>query len=90
VALDVVSFLPVAFHTFGPPGKTVVELCIIGFLMGTCIAFFVVVGDLGPAIVAKTLDIKNTSSLREIILIGMFLLQYYPYFDYINTILEVD
>lgn len=65
-------FVLVAFHTFGPPGKTVVELCIIGFLMGTCIAFFVVVGDLGPGIVAKTLNMNNTSSLREMVLIGMF------------------
>jgi sodium-coupled neutral amino acid transporter 10 len=69
-------FVLIAFHTFGPPGKTAVELCIIGFLMGTCIAFFVVVGDLGPAIVAKTLNINNTSSLREIVLIGMLVLQY--------------
>jgi len=67
-----IFFAVVAFHTFGPPGKTVVELCIIGFLMGTCIAFFVVVGDLGPGIVAKTLNINNTSSLREMVLIGMF------------------
>jgi len=72
--------LLIAFHTFGPPGKTVVELCIIGFLMGTCIAFFVVVGDLGPGIVAKTLNINNTSSLREMVLIGMLLLQYSSYF----------
>jgi sodium-coupled neutral amino acid transporter 10 len=65
-----------AFHTFGPPGKTVVELCIIGFLMGTCIAFFVVVGDLGPAIIAKSLNVSNTANLRQIVLIGMLLLQY--------------
>lgn len=65
------NFEFLAFHTFGPPGKTVVELCIIGFLMGTCIAFFVVVGDLGPGIVAKTLNINNTSSLREMVLIGL-------------------
>lgn len=66
----------VAFHTFGPSGKTIVELCIIGFLMGTCIAFFVVVGDLGPAIVAKTLNISNTASLRDVVLIGMLPSQY--------------
>lgn len=53
--------------------------------MGTCIAFFVVVGDLGPAIVAKTLDINNTASLREIVLTGMLLLQYCSYFAYINV-----
>lgn len=72
------NFEFLAFHTFGPPGKTVVELCIIGFLMGTCIAFFVVVGDLGPAIVAKTLNINNTGSLREIVLIGLALFVVLP------------
>ncbi|XP_021928543.1 putative sodium-coupled neutral amino acid transporter 10 [Zootermopsis nevadensis] len=65
------NFEFLAFHTFGPSGKTIVELCIIGFLMGTCIAFFVVVGDLGPAIAAKTLNISNTASLRDIVLIGL-------------------
>jgi hypothetical protein len=33
------------------------------------------VGDLGPAIVAKTLDVNNTASLREIVLIGVLLLE---------------
>jgi amino acid permease len=79
-------FVLVAFHTFGPPGKTAVELCIIGFLMGTCIAFFVVVGDLGPALVAKTLNINNTSSLREIVLIGMLLLQCCSYSSLLGSV----
>lgn len=44
-----------AFHALGSTGKLLVELGIIGFLMGTVIAFFVVVGDLGPEIIAKVL-----------------------------------
>ncbi|PSN56880.1 hypothetical protein C0J52_00653 [Blattella germanica] len=65
------NFEFLAFHTFGPHGKTIVELFIIGFLMGTCIAFFVVVGDLGPAIIAKLFQIENTASLRQLVLVGL-------------------
>lgn len=53
-----------AFHVFGPAGKMAVELGIIGFLMGTCIAYFVVVGDLGPQIVAKMFNINQSDILR--------------------------
>lgn len=53
-----------AFHIFGPSGKLMVELCLIGYLMGTCIAYFVVVGDLGPQIVSKLFGVEITESLR--------------------------
>ena len=32
--------------------------------MGTCIAYFVVVGDVGPHIVAKMFDLHETNELR--------------------------
>jgi len=38
--------------------------------MGTCIAFFVVMGDLGPQIIGDMFNIKNTTSLRPSIMIG--------------------
>lgn len=53
-----------ALHVFGPSGKLMVELCTIGYLMGTCVAYFVVVGDIGPRIISKTLDIAQTDTLR--------------------------
>ncbi|XP_068086624.1 putative sodium-coupled neutral amino acid transporter 10 [Anabrus simplex] len=65
------NFEFLAFHIFGSTGKFTAELFIIGFLMGTCIAFFVVMGDLGPAIVAKSLGINNTDALRPSVLIGL-------------------
>ncbi|XP_059478045.1 putative sodium-coupled neutral amino acid transporter 10 isoform X2 [Neocloeon triangulifer] len=62
-----------AFHTFGPTGKLVVELSIIGFLLGTCIAFFVVIGDLGPDILAKAFNLENSPKLRPSVLVVLAL-----------------
>ena len=45
----------------------------IGFLLGTCIAFFVVMGDLGPQIVATITDTKLTSTLRTSVLLALAL-----------------
>lgn len=62
------NFELLAFHAFGHMGKFLVELFIIGFLVGTCIAFFVVVGDLGPQIVGKIID-KRPEDIRTSLLI---------------------
>lgn len=56
-----------ASYIFGPSGKLMAELCVIGYLMGTCITYFVVVGDLGPQIIAKLIDINGSDSLRYFI-----------------------
>ncbi|XP_047503599.1 putative sodium-coupled neutral amino acid transporter 10 [Pieris napi] len=58
-----------AFHVFGPAGKMAVEVGIIGFLMGTCIAYFVVVGDLGPQIISKMFNINQSDMLRTSIMV---------------------
>ena len=60
-----------AFHTFGHTGKLLVELGIIGYLAGTAIAFFVVMGDLGPPFAANAMNIENTANLRLVILTGL-------------------
>lgn len=72
------TFELLAFHTFGTTGKFMVELGIIGFLMGTCIAFFVIIGDLGPTIIAKIMGITPTDTLRTSILIGMAVFCVFP------------
>ena len=47
-----------------------VEISIIGFLIGTLIAFLVVMGDLGPEILSEVFNIENNPSLRSIIMTG--------------------
>ncbi|XP_017007891.2 putative sodium-coupled neutral amino acid transporter 10 [Drosophila takahashii] len=65
------SFEMLGLHAFGPSGKLLVELCIIGYLIGTCITYFVVVGDLGPQIIAKifTLNVADHLHLRSLVMI---------------------
>ncbi|XP_013417027.1 putative sodium-coupled neutral amino acid transporter 10 [Lingula anatina] len=68
------SYEYLALHTFGAAGKLAVEVSIIGLLIGTCIAFFVIIGDLGPPIVSKIFGIENTSTLRTslMVFLGLF------------------
>jgi sodium-coupled neutral amino acid transporter 10 len=55
------------FHAFGSFGKTIVELCVIGYLMGTCVAFYVVIGDLSPEIMGKFINLSaNNYSVSTI------------------------
>ena len=42
----------------------------IGFLMGTSIAFFVVIGDLAPPIIANLTGVETSSKLRLVLLVG--------------------
>ncbi|ELT91159.1 hypothetical protein CAPTEDRAFT_229032 [Capitella teleta] len=68
------SYEFLAFHTFGHVGKLAVELSIIGLLLGTCVAFYVIIGDLGPAIFSKMTGLDNTSNLRTSLMVtlGLF------------------
>ncbi|PRD30697.1 UNVERIFIED_CONTAM: Slc38a10 [Trichonephila clavipes] len=67
------NFEFLAFHTFGSTGKLAVEMSVIGFLIGVCIAFFVVIGDLGPPLAAEFLSIDNSPNLRTnvLMLVGL-------------------
>ncbi|KAK7071307.1 hypothetical protein SK128_028291 [Halocaridina rubra] len=72
------SYEFLAFHVFGVSGKLFVELCMIFFLIGICVSFHVVMGDLAPAIVARLLNVENSPSLRCTLLIGIALLVILP------------
>nr|CAI5823165.1 unnamed protein product [Callosobruchus analis] len=72
------TFEFLAFHIFGSAGKFAIEIGIIGFLLGTCIAFFVVMGELGPQIVVEITDISTTSTMRTSILMALALFVVLP------------
>lgn len=68
------NFQHLAYSVFGSKGKTLVEMAIVGFLLGTAVALFVVIGDLGPSLTSQMLSIPNTPHLRAFIMtfLGMF------------------
>ncbi|KAJ8929127.1 hypothetical protein NQ314_018212 [Rhamnusium bicolor] len=67
------TFEFLAFYIFGAMGKFAIEIGIIGFLIGTCIAFFVVMGDLAPEIITEITGIYTTNAMRTSILMALAL-----------------
>lgn len=65
------NFEQIACYSFGFYGKLLVELCVVGYLLGTCVAYYVVVGDLGPQITAKILSLNESSTLRSWVMIAI-------------------
>lgn len=55
----------------GPLGKLWVEICIIGYLLGCCIAYVVVLGDLGPEILSKMGFNYSFQSSRILLMTGL-------------------
>lgn len=63
-----------AFHTYGPTGKLVVEIGVLGFLLGSCVAFFVVMGDLAPPLASDLFLLGGVLSPQRLRLVTLFLL----------------
>ena len=68
------NFEALAFNVFGSSGKMITEIAILGFLSGSCVAFFVVIGDLCPSLITELFDIPNYTHLRTftMMFLGMF------------------
>jgi len=72
------NYETLAFNVFGAAGKMAIEVSMIGFLGGTCIAFFVVMGDLAPPIIAGYMGVDNSENLRIGVLICVGLVVVLP------------
>lgn len=60
------NFELIVQDVLGPGGRIMAEVGLIGFLLGTCVAYFIMIGDLAPKIMVELLNIDTDYNLRTI------------------------
>ncbi|VDK70837.1 unnamed protein product [Litomosoides sigmodontis] len=68
------SYESIASHAFGSCGKRFVELLMVLFLMSCVVSFMVVIGDIGPHVLADYLELQApTQRLRILVMVVIFI-----------------
>lgn len=67
------SFELMVHDVLGSAGRFMVEIGLIGFLLGTCVAYFIMIGDLAPKVISELFGLKYSNQLRIISIIFLSL-----------------
>ena len=61
--------------TLGKYGKIAIELCLIGFMMGVMIGYYIALGDLLPSLIYRSMAVSFEQRATVLIVISIFLIQ---------------
>ena len=65
------SFELMVQDVLGSMGRILVEIGLIGFLLGTCVAYFIMIGDLAPEIVTEILGVECNHRTRILTIVAL-------------------
>ncbi|VDK52282.1 unnamed protein product [Anisakis simplex] len=73
------SYEALGLYAFGSKGRRLVEILMLLYLMSSIVSFMVVIGDIGPHVLAEYLQmLAPTQRLRILVMVFVFLFVIFP------------